>query len=177
LVFLRDLNQQMMPTGFRWDDLIRLLHAPCQRYGYGLERFDPNLGFAEAEREPKAPFCKLMNNYRTTEEIAKFAYEMLKNIAEHSLSGKALTSCLENIIHPGRTLLIQLEDEYLLTPPEDRVPRIVVVEQDAFVKGLRQYLQRLRREEREHRLVVIATDDAKITAMVREDATLLPYLA
>jgi len=176
LVFLGDLNQQMMPTGFRWEEVIDLIRVQCQRYGYGLERFNPNLGFVEEEHNRTTPFRKLMNNYRTTEEVARFAYEMMESVARQNLSGRALRYCLKNVIHPERTLPIQISDVYNGTASEDRIPRIIVVEQDHFINGLKKYLSRLdleKQTDEDGRVIVIAADDSRITEMVKEDATLL----
>ncbi len=175
LIFLGDLNQQMMPTGFRWEQLIDLINKQAQRYKYSKERFDPGKGFVDAEENKTAPFLILGNNYRTSWEIAEFVYNMMKKIANQNLSGKDLKYCMENLIHHDKTLPSQIEDKLYEIKKEDRIPRIVIVEQDSFINGLKKYIATLNKKktDKNKRLVIITAHDDDITQLIEKNPDML----
>jgi hypothetical protein len=150
LVILGDLNQQMMPTGFRWEDLLQQFEV---RWNMGLGKpgaqFDANAGWTEYYLDFRRPFRLLLYNFRTSEEIAKFARFVAERLVERVANSLAerLPDLAEhfrerfqdNLIDPHRSIPFVAAEEYGRLPPEQRLVWIIVADRNIIVQALDRY--------------------------------------
>lgn len=162
LILLGDLNQQMTPSGFEWDSLIKLIKEKRSIY----ESID--------QKNPDEPHINdpLDWNFRTTPEIAKAVAGMLRQVSEKSLSQEDSSRLLERSIDPEKTILgdprlsdyvEKIKNEFDET---HLIPRLLIGSSETFELGLRKYLDRLlivkeNTSEDRYFSMVIITEHAK----------------
>jgi hypothetical protein len=140
LVVLGDLNQQMMPTGFRWEDMIQQFEKR-RSLGLGRPGSHFNVNWTESDTDLRSPCRLLLYNFRTSEEIAKFARfvaETLVNRSPH-LTEHLRQRYRNNLIDPARSIPFAAGDIYDRLPREQRLVWIIVADRDIFVRALDRY--------------------------------------
>ncbi|MBN2006293.1 MAG: AAA family ATPase [Anaerolineae bacterium] len=175
LILLGDLNQQMSPSGFEWDYVLKLIAEKSKLYGYASYAFDLSQGFTADENDISTPFRVLNNNYRTSEEIAKTVHSMARQVASKSLEPDLARRYLKHIIQPDLTLPINLAEKIYQIPEQERIPKILIGSHTLFIKALKQYVATYSKiptdeEESEFLATVIITEHTdQLDAIIRED--------
>jgi tetratricopeptide (TPR) repeat protein len=123
LMIFGDLNQQLTPTGFTWDDITSAVY---QRIGHAV-RFT----YDDRGMDP-SPYRGLINNYRTTEQIARFAKTFMLRVGFPNLPHGIRNDYERNIIDPENTL-----------KEPDIQPIVMIGTEEHFINGLKTYLTEL----------------------------------
>jgi hypothetical protein len=160
LVVLGDLNQQMMPTGFRWEDLLQQFEVRWNGnpgLGRPESRFRADAGWTEDHFNLSNPFRLLLYNYRTSEEIARFARFVAESLVERSpdLPQRFRQRFRDNLIDPECSIPFMAAEEYGALAAEQRLVWIIVADRNRFLQALEKYEAHGGPDER---LVLIAHD-------------------
>ena len=129
---LGDFNQQITPSGFEWSTLYELVVQKAKLYQQPVQ-----------EREEHF----LTNNYRTTDEIADFVYNVMKNVVPKALADQDYAQrFLEFSIDPRKTLAINLVEKILQIKEEggELIPHVLVGTPELFTQGLEKYVETLK---------------------------------
>lgn len=130
LVMFGDINQTMTPTGFSWERVIQILHEAADGVNTKLD-FGSSLGFVSADVRERVghSFLSLPNNYRSSEEVAAFAQQMMIAVSKAQQGhwgAQLIERLLRNVVDPRATLPVQIEDDYERTPAHARKPAVIV---------------------------------------------------
>ena len=173
LVALGDLNQQMMPTGFRWEDLIGQFKHRWRNLGLGRSNAPFIIQWTDSHYDHRSPFRRLLNNYRTSEEIAVFA----RSVAERLVNRMAgnlpqpfqqnfVARFNDNLIDPDRSIPFEAAELYDSLPPEQRLVWIIVADRDVIVRALKGYRAQGGPDER----LVLIVHDSELLQRLMEPA-------
>jgi hypothetical protein len=168
LVVLGDLNQQMMPTGFRWEDMIQQFEER-RSLGLGRPGSQFSINWTESHLDFRSPCRLLLYNYRTSQEVAKFARFITEQLVKRSVENLPLhfqQRFRDNLIDPGRSIPFAAADIYDRLPHEQRLVWIIVADRDIFVKALDRYEASGGPDER----LVLIVHDRKLFQQLMEPA-------
>jgi len=139
LVLFGDLNQQMSPSGFEWEQILGHLRKRAEIY----ENPSPDYfsqGFTDDQLNARHPFRLLDNNYRTTPQIACLARQLVQQVAQHSLEPEIAHKYLKHTIDPDRTVPYNLADKLKGIPDTELLPRILVGDNELFLEALSKHV-------------------------------------
>jgi hypothetical protein len=149
LVFLGDANQQVLPSGFSWEQTFEHLAVQARRYQYH-DYFDFNPNFEDAESADAyscRPYLFLKNNYRTTPEIADLAFHLAASVAKQVFPADRTNlqrKYVERLVNKGTTLPNDEEVERMVYAFMERNvsmnPQIVVCPRETVFSAVKRWL-------------------------------------
>lgn len=183
LFFFGDFNQMITPTGFRWEDIFDIVDKIAltlhSSQPFALPAFR---SFKDAQiQSGPHPCFLLLNNYRTTEEVALFAQTMMQEIVSTQVKDpQTRERILANVIDPKQTLPSQVEDEIMALSDEERIPVVLIGSPELFKRELQCFLeaQAGKLDASDTRSVVISgTEERLDIELVQKSVTVLPLLS
>ncbi|MCX6083328.1 MAG: DUF2075 domain-containing protein [Chloroflexi bacterium] len=154
LIFLGDSNQQITPTGFKWEDLFELINQKAEIYHFSKK-------FLHIEH--------LWKNYRTTKEIANFVNKVFMNIVPNALKDypPVKEKFEDNIIKPGNTFELEklaVKKLEIILEQGDVLPHFIVGDDELLKRGFEKYI----RDSKGQNLTSDTNNNQKTTMVISE---------
>ncbi len=164
LLIFGDMNQALMPTGFTWDRLIEIIKEAATSVGESLFFSSYDFRSAESLQEEGDGTHNLIilpNNYRSSEPIAEFAFNMTNQVIEKQKKFWSTTLCdqvIQNVVDPGRTCGTQILEEIERTKPEELKPIVIAGDYSDFKNALEKIKPDASRQVDERIILLVGRD-------------------